>query len=249
MRIKIPFTTVKMPDIEALSVENRAHIMRVYFSSRKARLFTRFIEIGFLMAIICSIIASKSSGVIRILFWIFAPLFVALGIVSYRFSTRRELRNIIGSMEWDSLENPAASVMANPEEPTRPGMPTQTSGAGVGGAGKYVADVKRTFLYIACFTVIALFAFSAAVVFRFVLLGVALKVGVIFSALCMIISSMAVQNRCSHFKNLLNEHASSTIYLNFFIEIFRKYISLFDGFILLLAILGDAIFVYGSLVL
>ena len=81
------------------------------------------------------------------------------------------------------------------------------------------------------------------------LLGVALKVSVIFSALCMIISSMAVQNRCSHFKSLLNEQASSTIDLNFFIEVFLKYISSFDRFVLLLAILGEAIFVYGSLVL
>ena len=146
MRIKIPFTTVKMPDLEALSAENRAYVMRVYVSSRKARLFTRFIEIGFGMALICSIIASRSNGFIEVLFWIFAPLFVAFGIVSYRFSTKRKLRNIIGSMEWDSLEQPVAGLMANPEEPTRPGMPTQTSNVGNGCAGKYVADVKRTFL-------------------------------------------------------------------------------------------------------
>jgi len=97
--MRIPFTTPKLPELDSLSDEKRAHALLQYSSSYDARRLINWVRVLFIISVGFLIVAINYGGVSRIASSIAAVLSLVCAIAVYRIGAASALRNIIHRLE------------------------------------------------------------------------------------------------------------------------------------------------------
>jgi hypothetical protein len=92
--MQLPFSAPRLPELNALSVEQRKRVLAQYAESVSARRLIRVIQLSMFVALALFVVALNTEGIYRIVFSLAAFLSIVLGIVTYRIGAAGALRAI-----------------------------------------------------------------------------------------------------------------------------------------------------------
>lgn len=103
--MRIPFTAPRLPELDALPVEQRTLVLGRYARSAEARRFIRFVQASIIAALALFFIAQALHGVVRAICFLAAALFLFGGVAFYRIAATRAIRAILQSTDFDHHDN------------------------------------------------------------------------------------------------------------------------------------------------